>query len=144
MACQRCCHCAGAPVTGCHMYHLSRCGAPFFWLSHVPCLSSCYRVGGGTCYCLLHLPCHFSGYSDGGWDTCYWLSHVPCFFSCYRVTGGELFDMIVQRGMYTEKDASALISTILEAVDYMHNKGVVHRDLKVWNHQNLMNCEFFF
>lgn len=39
--------------------------------------------------------------------------------------------MIVQRGMYTEKDASALIKTILEAVDYMHSKGVVHRDLKV-------------
>ncbi|XP_067931569.1 calcium/calmodulin-dependent protein kinase type 1-like [Watersipora subatra] len=49
------------------------------------------------------------------------------------VTGGELFDMIVSRGMYTEKDASALISTILEAVDYLHSKGVVHRDLKPEN-----------
>jgi len=39
--------------------------------------------------------------------------------------------MIVARGNYTEKDASSLISTILEAVDYMHTKGVVHRDLKV-------------
>jgi len=41
--------------------------------------------------------------------------------------------MIVTRGMYTEKDASALIRTVLNAVDYMHTKGVVHRDLKVWN-----------
>lgn len=55
-----------------------------------------------------------------------------CFvYSVSRVTGGELFDMIVQRGMYTEKDASSLIKTVLEAVDYMHTKGVVHRDLKV-------------
>lgn len=48
-----------------------------------------------------------------------------------RVTGGELFDRIVAKGSYTEKDASHLIRQILEAVDYMHSNGVVHRDLKV-------------
>lgn len=48
-----------------------------------------------------------------------------------RVTGGELFDRIVEKGSYTEKDASHLIRQILEAVDYMHEQGVVHRDLKV-------------
>jgi calcium/calmodulin-dependent protein kinase I len=48
-----------------------------------------------------------------------------------RVTGGELFDRIVEKGSYTEKDASHLIRQILEAVDYMHSQGVVHRDLKV-------------
>lgn len=49
----------------------------------------------------------------------------------YRVTGGELFDRIVEKGSYTEKDASHLIRQVLEAVDYMHEQGVVHRDLKV-------------
>ena len=49
----------------------------------------------------------------------------------YRVTGGELFDRIVEKGSYTEKDASRLIKQVLEAVDYMHERGVVHRDLKV-------------
>lgn len=39
--------------------------------------------------------------------------------------------MIVQRGSYSERDASSLIGTVLQAVDYMHSKGVVHRDLKV-------------
>lgn len=48
-----------------------------------------------------------------------------------RVTGGELFDRIVEKGSYTEKDASDLIRQVLEAVDYMHEQGVVHRDLKV-------------
>jgi calcium/calmodulin-dependent protein kinase I len=48
-----------------------------------------------------------------------------------RVTGGELFDRIVQKGSYTERDASILIKQVLEAVDFMHNQGVVHRDLKV-------------
>jgi calcium/calmodulin-dependent protein kinase I len=47
------------------------------------------------------------------------------------VTGGELFDRIVEKGSYTEKDASGLIRQVLEAVDYMHEQGVVHRDLKV-------------
>ncbi|KAL3852250.1 hypothetical protein ACJMK2_015918 [Sinanodonta woodiana] len=49
------------------------------------------------------------------------------------VTGGELFDRIVEKGSYTEKDASNLIRQVLEAVDYMHEQGVVHRDLKPEN-----------
>lgn len=54
--------------------------------------------------------------------------------NCYsRVTGGELFDRIVEKGSYTEKDASDLIRQVLEAVDYMHEQGVVHRDLKPEN-----------
>lgn len=37
----------------------------------------------------------------------------------------------MEKGSYTERDASNLIRQILEAVDYMHSQGVVHRDLKV-------------
>ena len=46
-------------------------------------------------------------------------------------TGGELFDSIVKRGHYTEKDAAALIRTIVSVVAHCHNMGVIHRDLKV-------------
>ncbi|CAG0915247.1 unnamed protein product [Notodromas monacha] len=49
------------------------------------------------------------------------------------VTGGELFDRIVEKGSYTEKDAADLMRQVLEAVHYMHEQGVVHRDLKPEN-----------
>merc|ERR1739844_70942 len=49
------------------------------------------------------------------------------------VTGGELFDRIVEKGSYTEKDAADLIKQVLSAVAYMHESGVVHRDLKPEN-----------
>lgn len=58
------------------------------------------------------------------------------YCNVYRVTGGELFDRIVEKGSYTEKDASDLIRQVLEAVDYMHEQGVVHRDLKVCTQQS--------
>jgi len=49
------------------------------------------------------------------------------------VTGGELFDRIVEKGSYSEKDAADLIKQVLSAVAYMHDQGVVHRDLKPEN-----------
>ncbi|TRY82458.1 hypothetical protein DNTS_028279 [Danionella cerebrum] len=49
------------------------------------------------------------------------------------VSGGELFDRIVEKGFYTEKDASKLIRQVLDAVNYLHTMGIVHRDLKPEN-----------
>ncbi|XP_012671106.1 calcium/calmodulin-dependent protein kinase type 1B [Clupea harengus] len=49
------------------------------------------------------------------------------------VTGGELLDRILEKGIYTERDASRVISQVLEAVRYLHQLGIVHRDLKPEN-----------
>lgn len=46
--------------------------------------------------------------------------------------GGELFDAIVERGSYSEKDAATLMRTIVSVVAHCHDMGVIHRDLKVW------------
>lgn len=62
----------------------------------------------------------------------------PVMFS--RVSGGELFDRIVEKGFYTEKDASTLIRQVLDAVYYLHRMGIVHRDLKVWPSSLTRQC----
>lgn len=49
------------------------------------------------------------------------------------LTGGELFDRIVAKGSYSEKEASELLKCITEAIQYLHSIGVVHRDLKPEN-----------
>lgn len=42
-------------------------------------------------------------------------------------TGGELFDRICEYGKFTEKDASQTIKQVLDAVNYLHERNVVHR-----------------
>ncbi|XP_021340425.1 calcium/calmodulin-dependent protein kinase type IV-like [Mizuhopecten yessoensis] len=49
------------------------------------------------------------------------------------VTGGELFDRIVARGSFSEKDAAEAMRDILRALKCMHDNGVVHFDVKPEN-----------
>ena len=57
--------------------------------------------------------------------------------SIYLVTelcsGGELFDEIVARHQFSERDAAVVIKQCLSAIAYCHNKKVAHRDLKPEN-----------
>jgi len=46
------------------------------------------------------------------------------------VEGGELFDAIVARERFSEWDAVIVIKQVLEAIQYCHQNGVAHRDLK--------------
>lgn len=47
--------------------------------------------------------------------------------------GGELFDRIIARGYYSEKDAAEIIRQIANVVNICHFMGVMHRDLKPEN-----------
>lgn len=47
--------------------------------------------------------------------------------------GGELFDRIVQKGHYSEREAAKLIGVIVSVLESCHSLGVMHRDLKPEN-----------
>uniref|UniRef100_A0A8C7XYV7 Protein serine kinase H1 n=1 Tax=Oryzias sinensis TaxID=183150 RepID=A0A8C7XYV7_9TELE len=48
-------------------------------------------------------------------------------------TGGELFDRIIARGSFTERDATRVLTMVLDGVKYLHTLGITHRDLKPEN-----------
>lgn len=50
-----------------------------------------------------------------------------------RMRGGELFDRIVAKAYYSEKEARDTCKILLEAVLYCHDHHVAHRDLKPEN-----------
>ncbi|KAF7730048.1 hypothetical protein EC973_002993 [Apophysomyces ossiformis] len=65
-------------------------------------------------------------------------------------SGGELFQQLLDKGSYTEKDASILVRQMLQGLAYLHERDIVHRDIKPENllfqssaeHANLMITDF--
>lgn len=66
--------------------------------------------------------------------------------------GGELFDAILHRESYSEREAQIVVRTLLYTLRYCHEKGIVHRDLKPenvllaqpndWNHIKIADFGF--
>mmetsp|Transcript_7571 Transcript_7571/g.11555 ORF Transcript_7571/g.11555 Transcript_7571/m.11555 type:complete len:345 (-) Transcript_7571:189-1223(-) len=50
-----------------------------------------------------------------------------------RMSGGELFDRIVAKAYYNEKEARDVCKILLEAVRFCHENHIAHRDLKPEN-----------
>ena len=48
-------------------------------------------------------------------------------------SGGEVFDYLVLHGRMKEKEARAKFRQIVSAVQYCHQKKIIHRDLKAEN-----------
>ncbi|KAL0086985.1 kinase-like domain-containing protein, partial [Phycomyces blakesleeanus] len=64
-------------------------------------------------------------------------------------SGGELFEYILAHRYLKEKDASRLFAQLISGVHYMHQKHIVHRDLKLENllldrHRSIIITDFGF
>uniref|UniRef100_A0A8C0RKX2 Serine/threonine-protein kinase DCLK2 n=1 Tax=Canis lupus familiaris TaxID=9615 RepID=A0A8C0RKX2_CANLF len=55
------------------------------------------------------------------------------------VKGGDLFDAITSSTKYTERDGSAMVFNLANALRYLHGLSIVHRDIKP---ENLLVCEY--
>ena len=55
--------------------------------------------------------------------------------------GGDLFHLLVRVEKIEEKYARLYLAEIILAVDYIHSKNILHKDIKVRLHQSLVCCQ---
>jgi serine/threonine protein kinase len=46
------------------------------------------------------------------------------------LAGGELFEQIIKRQRFSERDAARIVGEMASAIAYCHSQGIVHADIK--------------
>lgn len=59
--------------------------------------------------------------------------HKATYVVMEYLRGGELFEQIVERGAYCERDASVAVKQIIQGLVSLHSANVLHCDLKPEN-----------
>lgn len=63
----------------------------------------------------------------------YWLIDDSFFVSLELVPDGDLFECLRTVRSYGEREASNLVRCLASALNYIHSKQIVHRDVKPEN-----------
>eukprot|EP00972_Heterocapsa_arctica_P027386 4025776-Heterocapsa_arctica.AAC.1 len=50
-----------------------------------------------------------------------------------QLEGGEVFDHLLEKGSLSESETALVVEQLLRAVEHLHGKGLVHRDIKLEN-----------
>lgn len=56
-----------------------------------------------------------------------------CHLVVELLSGGELFNCIIEKGSFSEREARDVSISILNGLEFMHSKRIVHRDMKPEN-----------
>jgi len=64
---------------------------------------------------------------------CTYVTPSKVFIVTELAAGGELLERIIEHGKFAEEDARSVIHQVLQGVEYLHMRKVVHRDLKLEN-----------
>ncbi|XP_071566693.1 LOW QUALITY PROTEIN: serine/threonine-protein kinase S6KL [Temnothorax nylanderi] len=62
-----------------------------------------------------------------------WQGRKTLYILMNYISGGELFSLVNEYGCLPEKVVRIYVAEIALAIDFLHNAGVVHRDLKTTN-----------
>lgn len=63
-----------------------------------------------------------------------WFESLERYYIVFELAaGGDMFDRIISRGRYPEAEAKGVMKRILEAMEYVHDWGLIHRDIKPEN-----------
>ena len=64
---------------------------------------------------------------------CYTLENMQVVFIMEFLEGGELLEYLSEKGRLDEEEARFFFIQIIEAINYCHKEGLIHRDLKLEN-----------